>query len=91
VAPRSAGPKKLKQKKQPTLWDDEAEDDDEDGVDEDREKEPDSEDERFIDDAPEQSERSEPEMKQLHWANMPPTILTFNPVRGSLSCLLVAT
>jgi hypothetical protein len=58
VAPRSAGPKKLKQKKQPTLWDDEAEDDDEDGVDEDREKEPDSEDERFIDDAPEQSERS---------------------------------
>ena len=77
MAPRSAGPKKLKQKKQPTLWDDEAEDDDEDGVDEDREKEPDSEDERFIDDAPEQSE---PEMKQLHWANMPPTILTFNPV-----------
>ncbi len=58
VAPRSAGPKKLKQKKPPTLWDDEAEDDDEDGEDDHREKEPDSEDERFIDDASEQSERS---------------------------------
>jgi len=67
VAPRSAGPKKLKQKKQPTLWGDEAEDDDENGVDEDREKEPDSEDERFIDDASEQSERNrKPEIKHLH-------------------------
>ena len=52
--PRSAEPKKPKQKKRPTLWDDEAEDEDEDGEDDEEEDEPDSEDARFLDDESEQ-------------------------------------
>ena len=55
VPPRSAEPKKPKQPKKLTLWDDEAEDEDEDGEDDEGEDEPDSEDARFIDDESEQS------------------------------------